>query len=294
MSFLSYFASNSLFTFFIVFISFVLGWVMYHVVLLKTVDLKDSLFTKDNPAAWAEFIGAFIFPVLDLAARAVVGSASPDIFLDLAICLGDAAVYIAVFVLLRLLTDLAVRRLSPPDSDGKIDLNNEIYRQRNVSASLFSIAVSLVFVCVLSFLDFWPENILSSLLKIADILVYTSLATALYILVLRRKTSFLSEIFVDNNTAAGVSFLGFVCAVEILLGSAISLQKGFNFPILVAISGIGLVILGVFSVIFRVLFSRIIRVNLWGEIYDQNNTGAGLGQAALYISIANVIISFMR
>ena len=63
---------------------------------------------------------------------------------------------------------------------------------------------------------------------------------------------------------------------------------------LVAVSLIGLVIFGVFSGVFNSIFAAITRVNLWKEVYEENNTGAAIGQAALYAGISNVIVHFMK
>jgi len=294
VEFLRFFVNNSLFTFFIIFISFILGWVLYNYVILRTMALKESLFEKDNPAAWAEFIGAFIFPTLYLAARAVEGSASENIFLDLMICLGYAFMYILLLTALRVVSAHVIGVMSPTDANGRIDLNSEIYAQKNVSASLFSITLSVVFVSMLSFLDMEPGLVVPSLLRILNVLIFTILAFTAYSAMLRRKTSLLTEVFVHNNVAAGASFLGFATAVELILANAISLQKTFNYPILLAVCAISLIILGIFSAVFRILFSRIISVDIWNEIYNQNNVGAALGQAAVYISIAFVITGFMK
>lgn len=294
ISFLKFFSFNSMFTFVIVGVSFILGWALYNLVILKNVNLRDALFERDNIAAWIEFIGAFIFPTLYLAATAIEGSASENIFLDLLICLGYAFIYIVIFTLLRLLSGSIVTVISPRDQQGKIDLNNEIYGQKNTAAALFSVVLSLIFVSFVKFLDLSPEFIVVSILRMLGVLLFTLLAIAVYSWILRRRTTLMKEIFVDNNIAAGGAFLGFIYAVEIILDNAVTLQKEFSLPDLLMVSAIGLIVFGIFSAIFKVIFSRIIRVDIWKEVYEQDSIGAAIGQSALYIGIANVIIHFIK
>ncbi len=294
-SLLKFTCNNALFTASVVLVSFVLGWLLYRYVILRKINLHDSLFEKDNIAAWFEFIGAFIFPTLYLAANAITGSASDNIFTDLLICLGYAVIYILIFTILRLFTGAFVKSIKLSDEGGKISLNKEIYVQKNVSASLFSIAFSLIFVSFIKFLDFTStDDMVTSLLRMSSILVFSLVAFIVYCLILRRKTSLISEIFVDNNVAAGVGFLGFIFAIEIILDNAIQVQGDFVFLDLIIVSAVGLVLMGVFSILFKWLFSKIVRVNFWKEIYEQNSIGAAIGQCALYIGIANIIVSFMK
>jgi uncharacterized membrane protein YjfL (UPF0719 family) len=294
-SLLKFIGKNSMFTASVVLVSFVLGWLLYRYVILRKINLRDSLFEKDNVAAWFEFIGAFIFPTLYLAANAIIGSNSSDIFIDMLICLAYAVIYILIFTILRLLTGAFVNSIKLSDDGGKISLNKEIYVQKNVSASLFSVAFSLIFVSLIKFLDFTStDDLVTSLLRMSSILVFTLLAFAGYCLILRKKTSLISEIFIDNNIAAGTGFLGFIFAVELMLDNAIQVQIDFNFTDLIILSAVGLVLLGVFSILFKWLFSKIVKVNFWKEIYEQNSIGAAIGQCALYIGIANIIVSFMK
>ncbi|MCR4436345.1 MAG: hypothetical protein QHH06_04600 [Clostridiales bacterium] len=292
--FLKFFVSNSLFTFSIILIGFVLGWVLYNHVILRTIRLGEALFEKDNLAAWVEFIGAFIFPTLYLSAKAVEGSASTVLLLDLLICIGYAVVYIVLFTILRLFSDGIVRIISPSDHEGSINLNNEIYRQRNTAASLFSAALSIIFVSLIRFLDFMPEFFAASVLRAGNILIFTLAAFAVYTFVLRYRTTLMKEIFVDNNAAAGTALVGFIFAVEMILSNVVEMQKEFNFPELLLLSAISLGILGIFSFIFKAVFSKILGVDIWKEVYEQDSVGAAIGQCALYISIAGVVISFIK
>ncbi|MDP4093263.1 MAG: DUF350 domain-containing protein [Bacillota bacterium] len=284
---------DSMFTFAVVLVSFVLGWGLYRYVVLRSINLKDSLFEKDNAAAWFEFIGAFIFPTLYLAAKAIEDSASDNIFCDLLYCLLYAVIYIVIFTILRLLTGAFVKSVKLTDEGGKVSLNNEIYVQKNISAALYSITFSLIFVSIIKFLDF-SSDFTTSLLKLSSILVFTLVAFIAYCLIIRKKTSLMKEIFIDNNIAAGADFLGYIFAVELMLGSAVSLQVDFNFPELLTVSAISLALFGIFTVVFKIIFSLIVKVKLWKEVYEQNNLGAAIGQCALYIGIANIIISFMK
>lgn len=293
-AFLKFLMNNFLFSFTIIIISFIFGYVLYNYVVLRKINLRDALFEKDNLAAWVEFIGAFIFPTLYLSATAIEGSLSDNIFIDLSICVAYLITYILMFTLLRMLSGVIVASLAHEDQDGKISLNNEIFKQKNIAASLFSIFLSIIFVSVIRFLDIMPDYAVVSLLKASDVLVFTLVSFLIYCLLLRTKTTLFKEIFIDNNVAAGVGLVGFIFAVETILSNAVLLQKEFDFLELAAFSLISLILLGILSVLFKIIFSKLIKVDIWSEVYEQNNIGAAIGQAALYIGIANVIVHFLK
>lgn len=292
--FLRFLVNNSVFSFVIILVSFILGWLLYDKVITRGLSLRDSLFEKDNVAAWVEFIGAFIYPTLFLAAKAIEGSASENIWLDLLICTGYVVGYILIFTVLRLLSGMVVRLLGTEDESGKVRLNNEIYQQRNLSAALFSVALSTIFVNLVRFFDVDPEYLVVSALKVSTVLILTLAAFILYIIILGRRTTLFKEIFIDNNIAAGAAFLGFIFAVETILSNSVLLHSGFNFLELVGVSFISLAIFGILSAVFKIIFTKLIKVDIWNEVYEQNNVGAALGQIALYVGVANVIVHFMK
>ena len=293
-SFLSFLGNSFLFSFIIILVGFILGWLLYDNVVTRKISLKDSLFEKDNPAAWVEFIGAFVYPTLYLAAKAVEGSASDIWWLDLLICTGYVVAYVILFTVLRLFSSVIVRFFNVKDEGGKVSLNNEIYQQKNISAALFSVALSTIFVTMIRFLDLDPEYYLNSLLKASSVLILTLMAVIVYLLVLGRKTTLFKEVFIDNNIAAGAAFLGFIFAVELLFSNAIIIHTGYNFLELIGITFISLAVFGILAALFKNLFTKLIKVDIMLEIYEQNNVGAALGQIALYVGIANVIIHFMK
>lgn len=294
MGYLRFFGNDLAFSFVIILLTFVLGWVMYNNVVLRGINLRDALFEKDNLAGWIEFIGAFVFPTLYLAAKAIESPASPNFFIDLLMSGLYVVAYVVLFTILRLVSGVIVKSTAPEDEEGKIRLNNEIYGQKNISAALFSTALSVVFVSMIRFLNFGSEQIYTSLLQISNILIFTLLAFLVYILVLRRKTSLMKEIFDDNNPSAGLAFLGFIFAVETILVNAVALQTQFNFFELAVLSKISLIVFGILAVLFKWIFTKIIKVDIWNEVYEQNNVGAAIGQIAIYVGIAVVIVGFVK
>ena len=298
MEYLVFFLKDLSFSFVIMTVGFVLGWLIYNHIVLKDVCLRDALFEKDNVAAWIEFIGAFVFPVLFLAGEGIKGSASDNVFVDLAVCTGYTIFYIAILTLLRLLSKYIVSAMNESDSNGKICLNKEIIEQRNVGAALFSVSLSIIFVIVIRYIDLIEiinGNGLSALVKILMFVAFMLVTLVVYTLILRMRTTLFKELFIDNNAAAGVALLGFVFAAQTIVDGAISLyEKDFHILTVAVVIAIALLIFGILSVLFKVVFTKLIKVNIWKEIYEQNSTGAALGQAALYIGIANIIISFLK
>lgn len=294
MEYLNLLGGDFLFSLVIAAVAFILGWVLYSGVVLRNINLRDALFEKDNVAAWIEFIGAFVFPVLFLSSKAIEGAADENLWKDLAICTGFAVLYVIVFTLLRLLSGVIVRAMKQKDEQGSINLNDEVYTQKNASAALFSVSLSIIFISLVMNLNPMHGNIEVSLYKMADVLIFSLVALIVYSLVLNRRTTLFREVFIDNNIAAGAAFAGFVFAIETLLINAISLQVEFNFVDLAVTSLIWLVLFGVLSIVFKTCLTRLIKVDIWKEVYEQNSLGAAIGQCALYIGLANVIVNFIK
>lgn len=291
---------NTMFSFTIIFTNFVLGWFLYSKIITNKISLQDSLFEKDNFAAWLEFIGAFIVPTLFLASKAVAGSQNSNIFMDLLISLIYVICYNLLFMFLRLISNYFVRLFKTDDpSNEKICLNNEIYKQKNIAASLFSISLSIIFANIISFVQFTDFNIifssemlLNSIYKVLIILIATLISILCYVLVLKKKTSLYHELFIDDNPAAGLCFASFIFSIQTILHGIIKLTPTIN--ILDSSINIlcSLLLFGVLGLIIRKIFMSLVKVKLDIEIYDQNNLGAALGQGALYFGLANVIVHY--
>lgn len=294
MDYLNLAGENLLFGFVITAVGFILGYLLYSKVVLRQINLKDALFEKDNFAAWIEFVGAFVFPVLFLSSKAVEGAADTNIWLDLANCTIYAAAYVIVFTLLRFLSGIVIGSLGRSDEQGRVNLNNEVYAQNNIAASLFSVSLSIIFVSAIRFLNLAQGFVEVSVYRILILLVFTLAALIVYCLLIRQKSTLFKEIFMDNNPAAGLSLAGFVFAVEILLTNAVALQVEFDMFALAATSAVWLVLLGVLSMLFKYVLSKLIRIDIWKEVYEQNNVGAALGQCSLYAGIALILVNFVK
>jgi len=293
----SFFLKDLSFSFVILTVGFLLGWIIYNNIVLRDVSLKDALFTKDNLAVWIEFIGAFVFPVLYLAAHGIKGAISDNIFVDLAVCIGYTVFYIAILTFLRLLSKYIVNLINAQDHGGKICLNKEICEQKNIGAALFSVSLTVIFVSIIKYIDF--IDIINGLgtvilIKILLFLVFMLLAIVCYSLVLRRKTTLFKELFIDNNAAAGVGLLGFVFSVQTIISGIIAVYSmDFDLLTVSIVISISLIIFGVLSLLFKFIFTKIVKVDIWNEVYEQDNVGAAIGQVALYVGIANIIVNFI-
>ncbi len=297
LDYLSFFLKDLSFSFIILTVGFILGWMIYNNIILRDVSLKEALFTKDNLAVWIEFIGAFVFPVLYLAGHGIRGAASDNIFVDLAVCLGYTIFYIAVLTILRLCSKFIVNLINASDSHGKICLNKEICEQKNVGAALFSVSLSVIFVNIIRVLDIISiinGNGLEILLKALMFLVLVLLALVCYNIVLRRRTTLFKELFIDNNAAAGIGLLGFVFAVQLIISEVMNFY-GMDFDLLTVagVIAVSLIIFGILSVLFKLIFTSLVKVDIWKEIYEQDNVGAAIGQVALYVGIAAIIVNFI-
>lgn len=297
LEYLSFFLKDLSLSFVILSVGFILGWIIYNNIVLRDVCLKDALFTRDNLAVWIEFIGAFVFPVLYLASHGIKGSASDNILVDLAVCLGYTVFYIAILTILRLCSKFFVNLINASDKNGKICLNKEICEQKNIGAALFSVSLSVIFINIVKLIDF--IDIINGLgleilMKVMVFLVFMLLALVCYSFVLRRKTTLFKELFIDNNAAAGIGLLGFVFAIQTIITGVMSFYS-MDFDLLTVsfVIAVSLVIFGILSVLFKLIFTRIVKVDIWNEIYEQDNFGAAIGQVALYVGIAAIIVNFI-
>jgi len=291
--FINFLGSNLLFSFCAIFIGFFLSYFLYDKVVTRDIKLKDALFEKDNFAGWIEFTGAFVLPVLYISAKAMSGTLSDNMWIDLAVSLGYVVSYVFLFTLLRLSSSLIVRLLGYKDDSGAVRLNTEIYTQHNTAAALFSIALSVIFANIASFFDPHPEYIEASLIKICVILVITLAGIAGYMIVLGRKTTLTQEIFRDNNSAAAVEFLGFIFALQTILSAYINIKEAINFTDTIIVTLISAVIFFILSGLYNVIFAKVLKIDLWDEIYQQNNVGAAFGRTALYVGIAYIVINYI-
>lgn len=293
MQYLKFLGDDFLFSATIILISFILGWILYTRVVLRGINLKESLFDKHNVAAWIEFIGAFVFPSMYLAAKSIEGPVGSNLFMDLSTCVIYVIAYIIVLTILRMCSGLIIKFLKVSDDEGKVSLNNEIYKQKNAAAALFSVALSIFFVNMITFLDFQADMTVP-MFKILTIIVFTIASMVFYSLELRRKSTLFKEIFIDNNPAAGLCFAGFMFAVQLILSNLIVLQVEFNLIELAVMTLMSLVLFGFMSYAFKILFSKMIKVDIWKGIYESNSIGAAIGQISLYIGVALVIVHFMK
>lgn len=297
LGYFSFFLKDLSFSFVILTIGFVLGWIIYNNVVLSDVSLREALFSKDNLAAWIEFIGAFVFPVLFLAAHAIKGAVSDNLFVDLAVCVGYTIFYTSIITILRLLSRIAVNLINAEDGQGKICLNKEIFEQKNVAAALFSVSLAVIFVGMVKYIDF--IDIINGsgsaiTIKILLYIAFMLLTVMCYILVLRKKTTIFKELFIDNNAAAGVSFLGFVFAAQTIISGIISeYSMDFHAITVAIVIALSLLVYGIIAFAFKLIFTKIVKVDIWNEVYEDNNIGAAIGQMALYIGIANIIVNFI-
>ncbi|WP_313563291.1 DUF350 domain-containing protein [Ruminiclostridium cellobioparum] len=297
LQYLSFFLKDISFSFVILTVGFMLGWLIYNHIVLRDVNLKNALFARDNLAAWIEFIGAFVFPVLYLAGHGIKGSASDNIFIDLAVCLGYTIFYIAILTILRLCSGFMIRLIDASDKHGKISLNKEICQQKNIGAALFSVSLSVIFVNVIKLIDF--IDIINGLgleilLEVMVFLVFMLIALTCYSFVLRRRTTLFKELFIDNNAAAGIGLLGFVFAVQTIIAGVMTFYSmDFELLTVSVVIAVSLAIFGILSALFKLIFTGIVKVDIWNEIYEQDNIGAAIGQVALYVGIATIIVNFI-
>ncbi len=263
------------------------GFPIMNKVLTPGINLRDALFEKDNPVAGLETAG-FLLALLYVAYSAITGPSLASFAHDV----GAAAVAVVVSIVLVIIARTILSGVVKSFNKG-LDLNDEIFNQKNYAAAAVSIALMMGIVNGMT-----EENTLGSTPVLDAVIAGTILLSSMCVLVLYRFThmrgaSFMKEFFADDNPAAGVSLIGFAFACNYLLASLAETVRGVeNIDMLitvVSIGGFGLVLILVLALIRGLLVLAINlmqKTSMHDEIFEQNNVGAAFMDAALTVGSA--------
>ncbi|MDD5603138.1 MAG: hypothetical protein PHG48_03505 [Eubacteriales bacterium] len=289
-----FFLNEFLFTAFIITLGYVFAWVIYSRILFRNISINEVLLEKSNYAAWIEFSGAFLLPVLFLTAKATAGPASEKILFDFIVCF----VYTLMYILFLLIAKYAARIFLPPvyTENGRVryDLSTEIFSSGNTAAAFYSLTVTWIAANIIRFIDIDADYIMVSALRVSNILIYTLLGYIFFRLFIHPKTSANKVIFTDRNTAASIVMAGYLLSLQYLIGSITAFQTEFGFIQLLLITAVSFITYAVLSVLLKYLLSLIIKAGFRKEVYLQSSIPAAVAQSALYAGIAMTITAFVR
>ena len=273
---------------FLVFIPFF--FILYQKVLTPGIDLRDAFFEKDNVPAGIEFSIMFL-AVSYLILNMITGPNTAPLMTDLWHVAVEILVVLLLFSIGRVIFGWFIESFNPYKEQEGVNLNNEIYVQKNYAATLSSLAWIIAIANGISFMDLFGEHLLSSLGTVAFIIIMNIIAMfwGYKYLMLHGGYAF-KELFIDDNPAVGVSFLGFCIAFNIALSTACS-EFGAGLTLEIAVETGGYLLLTLVTAGFAMLvvsgffMKTVLKKSLFAEITEDNNVGAAFMQATILIGI---------
>ncbi len=292
-----------LYLFFILATVSLIGWLVYDLLFLRGISLKEELFLNNSLPIWLEFIGGFLAPVLFLVAIIIEPSGKfvyHGNLTDIWIAVCYTAVYIIVFSILRYLADKTVKLIGKLKFKQTISLKYQIFNRKNVSAALFSISISVLVLGMLLQENMLVESITTNLIRIGMVFFITlGLSSVFFTYFIPRNQSMFRKIFIDANVSTAILVLGNIVAINLIIFSCF---KWFKIPptgwlqiinlidITLLCCLLYLIILVVIS-ITRMLINRIFKVDISQELYDQDSTGYALFESSFYILLTTITIN---
>lgn len=280
-----------------------LGWLIYDKLIFKEISLRKELFDNNNLSMWLEFTGGFLFPVLFLVSSIMAPTGKfvyKGELIDIVIAVSYISIYIILFSIFRYLSDLAVSYIGKIEYNTDISLKIEISAKKNISASLYSISISVIAIGILLQENLFAENLFTNFVRIAIVFALSlSLLSFYKTLFFPKQSSLFSELFIRRNTSSGLILLGHTVSVNLIIYYTIEWQKipkanwlNINtvFDVTVFICLIYFIML-IFVTLSKVILNKVLNINLKHEIFDNNNIGYAIFESAFYILLSLVVIN---
>ncbi|BDU49750.1 DUF350 domain-containing protein [Haliovirga abyssi] len=269
--------------------AFFISTIVYDKALTKGFSLKEYLFEKDSKAVWVDYFGGFILPAFLITYNSVTGGEAKSLILDLLTILIILSVAIAVLAVVRVLNDKIILNISSKYGD-KTTLNNEIFNQSNLSASFFNIAFTSVITNILLQESIFEEKISVMLLRALLIFLFNIIVFIAYkFLEVKREVKIYENLFEKDNSASGLTFLGYIVSWQIILYKLVNFYDLKELYSMVVSFMLILVFYEIIKLIIKFGIKYILKEDIEDEIYLQKNIGAGFGMFVIYTGIALLI-----
>lgn len=266
-----------------------LGWWLVDKVMTRGYSLKEELFTRDNKVA-GMVLGGIVLCLFYIGLSAVLGESASTFQKDILAALLSLVVTAALMAGVYELLGGVVKRYN-----GGKDLNNEIFEQRNWAAGAMVIALLMGLVNGMTQEDFLGPYPITDLL-LALVMAFLGLAVVwVYQFAYGLKGSFLKEFFTDDNSAAGVSLIGFAIGANQILGTVVAEVREAELSLIPSIlmlcigASIFISVLALTRILVEWVFSQFLGIPINDEIFSDNNVGSGFFDAAIVIGSSLVI-----
>ncbi len=280
-----------------------IGWLVYDLLFLRGVSLKEELFQNNSLPMWIEFTGGFLAPVLFLV-TSIIEPSGKFIYhgkiKDILIAVSYTAAYIIIFSILRYLAEKIIYLIGKLKYTQSVSLKDQIFGKKNFSASLFSISISVLVLGMLLQENILVESVPTNLIRIGMVFFITlGLYSVFFTYFIPRNQSMFRNIFIDANISTGILTLGNIVAINLIIFSCFKwvkippdgwLQIVNLIDVTLLCCLLYLIMLVVIS-ITRKLISRIFKVNIGQELYEQDSTGYALFESSFYILLSTITIN---
>ena len=188
---------------------------IYSKFLTKDHKIAEQVLLKGNIPSIIE-ISAVCVAFIILASFSVKGDEASSFILDLEMTAINLLISLLFFVAARIVIVAGITMYFKDRIDKQGDVvryNNEIFKQGNIAAALFSVSTTLVIT--FSVIEIDPLNTtgfpLTAAINAAGVLLIGILFILVHtLIVLGLKNNLLDEVFIDNNLGAAASLLGFI------------------------------------------------------------------------------------
>ncbi len=286
-------------------LALLLWWVIYQAVLTRDFSVREAVFGENPNAAVAlDLVGGMLATGV-LFYFTLRFPSSSDFWQNTWNVAKNLAGLLLLLTVLRLLLAALLRVWfrNKKDALGEIvSLNNELFEQRNMAASIFSNSLYLILVAGMLQLEFG----FSYQYQVAGILNMLGIWMMGVIVVVLHSILFLGfgvhnhilhECFHDNNPAAASSLLGLTGGFLLLSYRILNQFKPemhiFNTPHIWFSVGAMLVGVLVARAVLQGIVLATTRINLSRELVIRDNLAWGVLDGGLILTICLVLVSFL-
>ena len=282
-----------------------LWWLVYSHVLSRGYSVREAVFGKQpNPAVALDLLGG-ILTIGILIASIIENSLKQSFLLDLRNIVFSLALMLVLMTVSRVLIAGLLRLWFRGRKDAQGDLvtlNNELFKQRNIAAGLFSGILNIILVAGLIELDlfntsgYWLEGLFNLLgiwlLGLLVVMIHSFLYLGYGI-----RNHILHECFHDNNPAAATSLLGLVGGMLLLNHQLLGLfhprEHMLNTPALWWFLGVILLLVLATRVLLQVILNLTAHISLRRELVIQDNVAWGVLDGGLILAMFMILVALI-
>jgi hypothetical protein len=286
-------------------IALLLWWVIYQMMLARRYSLREAIFGENPNAAVAlDFLGGMLASGI-LFFFLLRHPTSRDFWSNAGTLAWSIAGLLVMLAALRLLLEglLRIWFRQARDAQGDyVNLNNELFKQRNFATGIFSTALYLILVAGMLQIElrYSYKFQLAGVFNMLGVWLLGALTVVLHsflFLGYGMRNHILHECFHDNNPAAASSLLGLTGGFLLLTNHVLDkFRPGihiFNTKEMWISVGVMILLVLIVRGIFQLIVYGAIKLSLRNELVVRDNVAWGLLDGGLILLLCLILISFI-